>query len=107
MHNGTIKPLFDPILNFHPTQLCSFQSLINKHEFSLGIKLQLEQEDSITAKNHLSKQRKEEHQNGAGRKERALRILKRAAHPDAPALISRAPLQGIIFNQLLVSTPRM
>lgn len=42
-----------------------------------------------------------------GRK-RASRLLKRAAHPDPLALISRAPLQqGIIFNQLFVSMPRM
>lgn len=67
----------------------------------------MEQEDSIIAENHLSKQRKGEHQNRAGRK-RASRPLEESCPPHPLALISEAPLeQRIIFNQLFVSMPGM
>lgn len=65
----------------------------------------MEQKDSVTAKNHLSKRRKGEHRNCAGRKWLS-GSGKRVAHSDPLALISRASLeQRIIFNQLFVSMP--
>lgn len=49
---------FDSVLNFHPTQLFLSKSFTNKHKFSLGIRLHMEQEEPMTAKNHLNKERK-------------------------------------------------